>query len=357
VPTRTDDPDVVVIGAGPSGLVAALAASEGTPWWSKPPERRGRVLVLEEHDKPGGIAAFGTLSITNRWIVKGGQLKQALLHQARDLPIEIRCSTPATALRREGDLVAVDTPSGTVRAPAVVLACGIFSHLPCLRYRNTFFLAETLPGQTAFLERAERAFAKQPERGRRLLLVGSHPALDATVERFRAGARSLAPEGLLDSRHDASAGALERRLREVAAGGDGAAGALPRSLASHRWNDGGAGVHAGYAAIVFDYNTYKLRPENAVRVAPGAGLRTKDGYVLADPWGRTNVPGVWACGNAVFPFSGILQALYTGFVAGVGARSATALAPFDEANGFLPWLAVPSSAWASWLAPVRELFP
>jgi pyruvate/2-oxoglutarate dehydrogenase complex dihydrolipoamide dehydrogenase (E3) component len=82
----------------------------------------------------------------------------------------------------------------------------------------------------------------------------------------------------------------------------------------------------------------------------------KDGYIVTDHWGRTSVPGIWACGNAVFPLSGVLQALYTGFVAGLSARSATDLAEFDEKNGFLPWLAVPNSAWAGWLGSARELF-
>jgi len=348
------DPDVIVIGGGPSGLMAALSASQGTPFWSAAPERFGRVLVLEEHKRPGGIAAFGTLSITNTWVVKGGQLKVLLLQQARRLPIEVRCSAAATDVVREGDRFAVVTSGGTFRAKAVVLACGIFSHLDHLRFRNTYFLAETLPGQRQFVASAERVATAYPDASRRLLVVGSHPAVADTVERFRSASSLLESEALLDCRHEGTAGRLDRRLRQGTASKDPALEAVATGLSAAPWNSGEAGVHTDFLAVVFDYNTYKRRPQNAARALGSAPVRTKDGYVVTDAWGRTNVPGIWACGNAVFPLSGILQALYTGFVAGLGSRSATDLAEFDRTNGFLPWLAVPNDAWAGWLEPLRE---
>jgi thioredoxin reductase len=346
--------DVIVVGGGPSGLMAAITASQGTPFWSARPDRLGRVLVLEEHKRPGGIAAYGTLSITNRWVVKGGSLKVMLLEQARGLPIEIRCETAATGLRVEGDRLAVDTAAGTHRAKAVVLACGIFSQIGYLRYRNAFFLAETLPGQRSFLDQAERAFEGALDHSRRLLIVGSHPAVEATAGRFRTFARRLEPEAILDSRHDDSSGALDRRLGAESASRDPELLRLTKEIAASPWNAGHAGVRTDVAAIVFDYNTYKLCPQNALRAVRGSDVRLQDGYVAVDAWGRTSVPGVWACGNAAFPLSGILQALYTGFVAGLSARSATDLAAFDEANGFLPWLAVPNSAWSGWLETARN---
>jgi thioredoxin reductase len=349
------DPDVLVIGAGPSGLMAALTASQGTPYWSTAPERFARVLVLEEHVRPGGIAAYGTLSITNGWIVKGGQLKVMLLDQLRDLPVEIQSGASAQRIRRERDRFAVDTPSGTFRARAVILACGIFSHLRFLRFRNAFFLAETLPGQAAFLARAESVVHDGAIRSRRLLVAGCDPAVQDTVERFRAGAKQLEVESVVDDRTSGRGGALDAMLGDRDGSHDAALRRATGRLARSRWNSGEAGVQTDYAAVVFDYNTYKLRPQNARRLTDGTRIRCKDGYVVTDAWGRTSVPGIWACGNAIFPLSGILQALYTGFVAGLNARSRTPLAAHDEANGFLPWLATPNSAWAGWLQTAREL--
>jgi len=351
----SSDYDVIVVGAGPSGLMAALSASQGTPFWSARPARFGRVLVLEEHAKPGGIAAFGTLSITNGWIVKGGQLKVMLLDQLRDLPVEILAATAATGIRAEGGGLAVDTGAGTFRAPSVVVACGIFPHLPYLRFRNAYFLAETLAGQRAFVRRAERALAGGASPSRRVLVAGSHPSAEETAARFRALSGILEVESVVASRHDGTEARLADRLTDGRVSQDPALRKAAGGLAAARWNSGEAGVRTDYLAVVFDYNAYKLRPENAVRLAEGAGLALRDGYLVADAWGRTNVAGVWACGNAIFPLSGILQALYSGFVAGLSARSATALADFDRRNGFLPWLAVPNAAWAGWLESAREL--
>jgi thioredoxin reductase len=346
--------DVIVIGAGPSGLMAALSASQGTPWWSTPPSRFGRVLVLEEHVRPGGIAAYGTLTITNGWIVKGGQLKVMLLDQLKDLPVEIRSGVAAKTIRRERDRFAVETSRGTFRAPAVIVACGIFSHLRFLRFRNAFFLAETLAGQRDLMTRAERMATAGSLQSRRIIVAGCHPAVESTAARFRDDAPALSIEAVVDD-GDGRGGVLDGLLGNNEGSHDAALARATGTLARSRWNSGEAGVHEAFAAVVFDYNTYKLKPQNARRLTRGTRIRCRDGYVVTDAWGRTSVPGIWACGNAIFPLSGVLQALYTGFVAGLSSRAATGLAAHDEANGFLPWLAIPNSAWAGWLKSAREL--
>src|SRR5262249_50658500 len=53
--------------------------------------------------------------------------------------------------------------------------------------------------------------------------------------------------------------------------------------------------------------------------------------------------------------SGVLQALYSGFVAGLASRKDSSVDGFDVANGFLPWLAFPNDTWAEWLGSVDDL--
>ena len=50
----TKDYDVIVVGAGGSGLAAALVAAE----------RGGRVLILEKQPQPGGTTAIAIGSFT-----------------------------------------------------------------------------------------------------------------------------------------------------------------------------------------------------------------------------------------------------------------------------------------------------
>jgi thioredoxin reductase len=364
IEAMSSESDVIVIGAGPSGLMAALSASQGTPFWASAPEKFGRVLVLEEHTKPGGIAAFGQLSITNNFVLKGGQLNSMLLQQARELPIDIRTGVSVTAIRSEGEDKVVDSTAGSFRAKAVIVACGIFSHLRYLKFSNTGFLAETLAGQQAVFELAAKLAEYQLlEDGtlpnRKILIAGSHASLADTVERLQAAFPVFDFQMILDSRHDSTDGALASRIESTATipvtANEKDDEASPAGILSG-WCDGESGANTDFLAMIFDYNTYKIRPDNAVRFSSASGLTLRDGYIVADHWGRTNVPCVWACGNAVFPVSGVLQALYTGFVAGLSSRSGTRLAAFDEENGFLPWLAIPNSIWSGWLAPAKEIF-
>jgi thioredoxin reductase (NADPH) len=110
------DYDVVVIGAGPSGLAAAVyGASEGL-----------RTLVVER-EAPGGQA--GTSSRIENYLgfpsgVSGDELASRALQQARRLGAEIlvtRTITRIDAARHELHLDGGDV----VRAGTIILACGV----------------------------------------------------------------------------------------------------------------------------------------------------------------------------------------------------------------------------------------
>ncbi|MCM2318301.1 MAG: FAD-dependent oxidoreductase [Pseudomonas sp.] len=93
---------VVVVGGGPAGMEAARVAAQ----------RGHRVTLLERSDRLGGTLFFAALAYP-----ENGRLLDNLVHQVRNLPIEIRFNSEATPeLLRELNADAVLVASGARRA-------------------------------------------------------------------------------------------------------------------------------------------------------------------------------------------------------------------------------------------------
>ncbi|WP_255820916.1 cyclic nucleotide-binding domain-containing protein [Agromyces endophyticus] len=110
------DYDVVILGAGPAGLTAAVnAAAEGL-----------RTLVVE-HLAPGGQAGTST-RIENYtgfpFGISGDELASRALKQARRLGAEIVVTRTAESLRPGGREIELDG-GDVLRAPVVVVATGV----------------------------------------------------------------------------------------------------------------------------------------------------------------------------------------------------------------------------------------
>ena len=181
--------DVIVIGGGPAGLFAAIhAASSGR-----------RVLLLEKNPRPGAkllLAGTGQCNITHDGAIRdffshygseshGRFVKPALMtfgntdliafFSGRGLPmvpeangkifpktrrsedvlailldacresgVTIRCSEPATAIRKEGDRFTVATDRGSYRAGAVLITTGGASYPRCGTTGDGYRLARDL---------------------------------------------------------------------------------------------------------------------------------------------------------------------------------------------------------------------
>ena len=113
---RHADYDVIVVGAGPSGLAAAVyGASEGL-----------RVVVVERH-APGGQA--GTSSRIENYLgfpsgVSGDELARRALEQARRLGAEILVTRTTERIDPETRAVYLDGDD-VLRARTIIVACGV----------------------------------------------------------------------------------------------------------------------------------------------------------------------------------------------------------------------------------------
>jgi len=174
-PRRGEGPDLVIVGAGPAGLAAALQAKK----------ERLRALVLEQGDGVGGtilsyprqklvmtqpmeIPLHGTFS---RREVRKEELAELWDGIARTHGIEVRAREQALAVTSKNGGHVVTTPSGTYATPRVLLAIG----------RRGTPRTLGVPG-----EHASKVVYKllEPEqyRGKRLLVVGGgDSAVEAAV--------------------------------------------------------------------------------------------------------------------------------------------------------------------------------
>ncbi|TMJ38229.1 MAG: FAD-dependent oxidoreductase, partial [Alphaproteobacteria bacterium] len=116
------DYDVAIIGAGPSGIAAALAlAQRGV----------GRVIVLEREAEAGGIprhCGHKTFGLSEfGWLMSGPSYARRLAAEANALGIEISTRTSVLALKEGGELTLTDPDAGikAIRARRVLIATGV----------------------------------------------------------------------------------------------------------------------------------------------------------------------------------------------------------------------------------------
>jgi thioredoxin reductase len=169
-----DDVDVVIVGAGPAGFSATLAARE----------HGLRSRTLEQDTLGGAVAHYPRrkLVLTAPVVLPGvGEVKlrettkEALLElwqkTERETGVEIRYGEKVSAVERAGDGFVVSSTSGTTRCRAVVLAIGRRGSP-----RRLGCEGEALPKVVYLLE------DPADHRGSRVLIVGAgDSALEAAI--------------------------------------------------------------------------------------------------------------------------------------------------------------------------------
>jgi len=178
--------DVVVIGAGPAGLAAAIEAAKAG----------AKVVVIDENEKPGGQLFkqihkfFG--SHEHDAGVRGIDIGTKLCDEAKGLGVQLALNTVAFAIY-DGGNVACITPSGTARIDAkrVIIATGASENtLP--------FKGWTKPGVMGAGAAQTMINVHRVLPGRKVLMVGAgNVGLIVSYQLLQAGAEVVAiVEGL-----------------------------------------------------------------------------------------------------------------------------------------------------------------
>lgn len=295
---RTTEYDVVVVGAGPAGLAAAVyGASEGL-----------QTLVIER-EAPGGQA--GTSSKIENYLgfpdaVSGAELATRALRQARRLGAEILVTRSLTEIDVAARRVRLDA-GDTLTASTIVLACGVaWRRLPIEGF-------DRLAGKGVFYG-AARSEATNVH-GLDVHVVGAGNSAGQAALFFAEHARSVTilcrgeslgksmSRYLVDQLGRRPNIAVAHRTEVTAAHGD-----VTLESIDVRGPDGTARVESGglFLFIGADAETGWLPPEIARDghgfVLTGSDVREaghwrleRDPYLL-----ETSVPGIFACGDVRF---------------------------------------------------------
>ena len=274
--------DIAVIGTGPAGVSAAITAKV-----------RGKKLILfgSRHLSDKVEKAHSILNYPGLPNVSGAELATAYRMQLDSLDIPIT-EKQVTAVYAMGDYFAIQTPDDMVESTAVILAAGVVT-------------SKALPGEDAFLGRGVSYCATCDahfHRGKTVAVLGySEQAcreadfLAETCEKvlyFPAAPHEVQVNGRVEVVREKPAAILgDRQARTL------------ETKSGKRFDVDG--IFVLRASVAPD----KLVP----------GLAVEDNHIRVDLRMRTNLPGCFACGDAVGPPYQYIKAAGQGNVAALSA--------------------------------------
>ena len=180
LPEEVRDTDVLVVGAGPAGLRAAVAASRAG----------AKVLVVDERAASGGQylkQPAGSLEVDEQRLDAQYRTGRALVSEAEECGVELLRGTRVWGSSENRELYAVSRAGRYVfRGRALVLTTGAFE-------RGVPFPGWTLPGvmTTGAAQTLLRSYLVAP--GSRVLVAGNGPLnLQVAAELVAAGVRVVA---------------------------------------------------------------------------------------------------------------------------------------------------------------------
>ena len=293
--------DVAVIGGGPAGLAAALAAQEAGA---------GKVLIIERNTELGGILqqcihhGFGLHRFKDE--LTGPEYAQRFINLVRETNIEILLETMVLEVTSQRRIYAVNSKEGMleIEAKAVVLAMGCRE-----RTRGALGIPGTRPAGVFSAGAAQRYVnidGYMP--GKRAVILGSGDIGLIMARRFTLdGAKVEAVVEVMPY-----AAGLTRNVVQCLEDFD-----IPLYLQSTVIEIHGAKrleavtiaqVDANWNPIVgteriIECDTLLLSvglvPENELSVQAGVTLDPITGGPVVDHAMMTNIPGIFACGNVL----------------------------------------------------------
>ena len=253
--------EIAIIGSGPAGVSAAITASlRGKP-----------VLLFGSKNLSDKIGKAHTIrNYPGLPDISGEELRAAFQRHLDAMGVTVT-EARVNAVYAMGDYFAIQTAGETYEATAVILATGVVQGKP-------------LPGEEEFLGRGVSYCATCDAplyRGKRVAVIGSSPAAEPEAAYLAEVAATVLYLPLYEGTPDLPATVQVIREKPTAVVGE--------TLVTALHTDGGAYPVDG---------VFLLRDAMApTQLVPG--LEGSGGHVAVNAKMETNIPGCFACGDAV----------------------------------------------------------
>lgn len=313
--------DLVIIGAGPSGLIAAIEAKKNGV---------EKILILDRESEPGGALSncihSGFYLDNMRENLTTSELIQRLIDMVLDLNIVMKNDTTVLNLNKDKTLVAVNSYNGVleVKAKSIILATGC-REKP-MGYKN--ILGHRSAGITTAVAVLKYINKKGVMPGREYLILGSG---DTAI----LAARSLVLEGakvkgIIESSSRVHAVREESKQylidfdipvlfkhRVVEVFGEGRVeGVKVVEVDKHRNFLEGTEQYITCDTLVLSINLY---PEVILGIKVGMKVHDENSELVINEEMETSLEGFFACGTVIKGYDVIENVIQQGKVAGKSA--------------------------------------
>ena len=277
--------DVIVIGAGPAGMSAAIRARRPKTFDYLPSD----VLVLEEGEA-GGLSAWKETYFTSPgWAYKKDELRNTLLSEMERYCIELRKERVIGA-ELGGKVKRIITDKGEYGALSVVIATGMRNGANEWRY-----FGKGLYATLRAVDVIKRTYMEICEKHDRIIFIGSD-----RMELALSLWKEVCDKEPLVFVEDHKNRVLEYMGKD--------------RLESVRVIRNGKIEEIKVDAAIVDFESYMLEPTTAI-----FDLEKEDGFIKVDRLGRTSIGGVFAAGDVSGPPFSVAKAVGEGVVAGIEA--------------------------------------
>ncbi len=298
---KSTDYDLVIIGAGPAGLAAAIAAKDSGV---------NRILVIERDREPGGIlnqcihTGFGLHTFGEE--LTGPEYAARYIREVAERDIECRYDTMVTDITREKTVTAVSARHGLTRinAGAVILAMGCRErargslNIPGFRPAGIYTAgcAQRLVNKEGVMPGKEVVILGSGDIGlimaRRMTLEGAHVKLVAELLPYSGGLKRNIVQCLDDFDIPLK---LSHTVVDIE-GKDRVSAVTIAQVGPDRKPVPGTRVRYECDTLLLSCG---LIPENELSKSAGVGLDTVTGGPIVGDNLETDVDGIFACGNVL----------------------------------------------------------